>query len=137
MDTTHPSIHSNELPPKHKIKIEADIKSSNSKQSNVQVDRVMKKCIITTCGDANVMAGTKYTNPELCLYEGCYLMCIDNKQLKAKVPHGNGTCCCCVGVKLKEETTSYYWKNYYEKRYGQQALKTLSESSVVILKNLT
>ena len=83
----------------------------------------MRNHIITTCGDANVMAGTKHINPALCLYEGCYLMCIDNKQLKARVPRGNGTCCQCVGVKLKNETTSYNWKNYYGKKVWTTSIK--------------
>ncbi len=37
------------------------------------------------------MIGTKHIDPSLCLYLGVYLMCIDNKHLKDKVPRENGT----------------------------------------------
>ena len=49
--------------------------------------------ILTTCGDANAMIGTKHIDPALCLYVGALIMCIDNKHLKDKVPRGNGTIC--------------------------------------------
>ncbi len=55
------------------------------------VDEHLRQRIITTCGDANVLWGTKHIDPALCIYVGAYLMCIDNKHLKDKVPRGNGT----------------------------------------------
>jgi hypothetical protein len=50
------------------------------------------------------------------MYVGAYLMCIDNKHLKDKVPRGNGTLCRVIGVKLKHNPQSYRWKNYYGKK---------------------
>ncbi len=46
-----------------------------------RVDEHLKQQIITTCGDANVLWGTKHIDPALCIYVGAYLMCIDNKHL--------------------------------------------------------
>jgi len=81
-----------------------------------RVDEHLKQRIITTCGDANVLWGTKHIDPALCIYVGAYLMCIDNKHLKDKVPRGNGTLCKVLGVKLKHNAQSYRWKNYYGKK---------------------
>jgi hypothetical protein len=36
--------------------------------------------------------------------------------LKDKVPRGNGTICRVIGIKLKEESQSYKWKNYYGRK---------------------
>jgi hypothetical protein len=60
-----------------------------------------------------VMVGTKHIDPVLCLYVGAHLKCIDNKHLKDEVPHGNGTMCRVIGVKLKQNSITYTWKNYY------------------------
>ena len=76
----------------------------------------MRQRIITTCGDANVMVGTKHIDPALCLYVGAHLICIDNKHLKDKVPRGNGTMCRVIGLKLKQNPTTYAWKNYYGRK---------------------
>ncbi len=62
------------------------------------------------------MMGTKHIDPLLCLYLGAYLMCIDNKHLKDKVPRGNGTLCRVLYVKLKHNTLSYKCKNYYGRK---------------------
>ena len=114
---THPSIESNELPPAHTIVIEADIRSSLSKNSKMKIDKVLRHRITTTCGDANVKVGTKHIDPALCLYVGAYLICvIGNKYLKEKVPRGNGTLCRVVSIKLKDCAPSHIWKNYYGKK---------------------
>ncbi len=55
-----------------------------SKNSNQKVDKHLRHCIITSCGDANAMMGTKHIDPVLCKYLGAYLMCIDNKHLTDK-----------------------------------------------------
>jgi hypothetical protein len=62
------------------------------------------------------MMGTKHIDPVLCLYLGAYLMCIDNKHLKDKVPRGNGTLCRVLDVKLKHNSPSYKCKNYYGRK---------------------
>ncbi len=62
-----------------------------SKNSNQKVDKHLRHCIITSCGDANAMTGTKHIDPALCIFLGAYLMCIDNKHLTDKVTKGNGT----------------------------------------------
>ncbi len=62
------------------------------------------------------MMGTKNIDPALCIYIGAYLICIDNKHLKDKVQRGNGTLCKVLSVKLRENASSYTWKNYYGKK---------------------
>jgi hypothetical protein len=47
------------------------------------------------------------------IYIGAYLICIDNKHLRDKVPRGNGTLCRVLGVQLKENAQGYKWKHYY------------------------
>jgi hypothetical protein len=66
----------------------------------------LRNRIITTCGDADVMAGTKHIYPALCIYVGAQLICIDNKHLQDKVSRGNGTICRVIGIILKEEPQS-------------------------------
>jgi hypothetical protein len=61
------------MPLEKKIIIEAHITSSNSKKSQQQNDRHLKNCIVTSCGDADVMMGTKHIEPALCIYIGAYL----------------------------------------------------------------
>jgi hypothetical protein len=85
INATHLTITSNEMPPDHTLIIKANITSSLSKNSNQTVDNHLCHRIITSCGDANAMMGTKHINPVLCLYFGAYLMCIDNKHLTDKV----------------------------------------------------
>ena len=87
---------------------------SNTKRQ--RINRHLKHQIITSCGDANVMMGSKHIDPALCIYIGAYLICIDNKHLRDKVPWGNGTLCQVLGVQLKENAQSYKWKNYYGKK---------------------
>jgi hypothetical protein len=58
------------------------------------------------------MAGTKHIDPALCMYIGVYLICIDNKHLKDKVPLGNDTMCRVIGVKLKKNN-NVPMKKYY------------------------
>jgi len=72
--------------------------------------------IITSCGDANAMMGTKHIDPALCIYLGAYLMCIHNKHLTDKVPRGNGTLCQVLDANLKHNSPSYEYKNYYGKK---------------------
>jgi hypothetical protein len=103
-------------PPVHTIIIEADISSLIAKRAHRKIKEHLRHRIITTCGYADVMAGTKHIDPALCTYVGSHLICIDNKHLKDKVPRGNGTICRMIGIKLKEEPHSYKWKNYYGRK---------------------
>ena len=104
------------MPPEHTLIIEGNISSSITHTTRQRIDRHLKHRIITSCGDANVMMGSKHIDPALCIYIGAYLICIDNKHLTAKVPRGNGTLCRVIGVKLKDNAHSYTWKNYYGKK---------------------
>jgi hypothetical protein len=60
---------------------------------NQKIDKHLRQQLITTCGDANVMVGTKHIDSALCTYIGAHLICIDNKHLKEKVPQENNTMC--------------------------------------------
>ena len=82
----------------------------------MKIDSHILYRIITTCGDANAMFGTKHIDPALCLYEGAIVMCIDNKNLKDKVPRGNGTICRVIKIEIKQNAPSYKCKNYYGKK---------------------
>jgi hypothetical protein len=62
------------------------------------------------------MMGTKHIDPLLYLYLGAYLMCIDNRHLKDKVPRGNCKLCRVLDVKLKHNAPSYKCKNYYGRK---------------------
>ena len=119
IQATHPSVTTNDLPPSHTLIIEAHITSSNSKKIQQKVDKNLRNQIITTCGDADVMVGTKHIDPALCIYIGASLICIDYKHMKDNVPRGNGTLCRVLGVKLRENAPSNTVKNYYGKKYGQ------------------
>ncbi len=68
----------------------------------------MKNCILTSCGDADVMSGTKHI--------GASLIFIDNKHMNDRVPRGKGTLCRVLSVKLRENAPSHKVKNYYEKK---------------------
>jgi hypothetical protein len=103
---THPSIHNKVNPPDHTIIIEADISSLIAKKAHRKIIEHIRHRIITTCRDADVMAGTKHIDPALCIYVSSRLICIDNKHLKDKVSRGNGTICRVIGIKLKEEPQS-------------------------------
>ncbi len=81
-----------------------------------KINRHLKHRIITSCGDAHVMMGSKHIDPALCIYIGAYLICINNKHLRNKVPRGNGTLCRVLGVQMKENAQSYKCKNYYGKK---------------------
>ena len=116
IQATHPNVTCDEMPPEHTLIIEGNITSSISHTTRQQIDRHLRHRIITSCGDANVMMGSKHIDPALCIYIGAYLICIDNKHLTAKVPWGNGTLCRVLGVKLKDNAQSYKWKNYYGKK---------------------
>ncbi len=104
------------MPPEHTLIIEGDITSSRSNTTRQRIDRHLRHRIITTCGDANVMMGSKHIDPALCIYIGSYLICIDNKHLTDKVPRGNGTLCRVLSMKLNENAQSYKYKNYYGKK---------------------
>jgi hypothetical protein len=116
MQTTHSSVNSDELPPEHTLVIETHITSSVSKKSQQRIDRHLRNCIITSCNDADVMMGTTHNDPALCMYIGTYLIFIDSKHLKDKVPRGNGTLCRVVSVKFRGNASSYIWKHYYGKK---------------------
>jgi hypothetical protein len=102
--------------PDHTLIIKANITSCQAKNSYQKIDKYLCHQIITTCGDANAMVGTKQIDSSLCLYLGVYLMCIDNKHLKDKVRRGNGTLCQVLDVKLKHNAPSYKCKNYYRRK---------------------
>ena len=104
------------MPSANTIIIEADITSSTTKKSNQKINNNLRHQIITTCGDANAMMGTKHIDPALGLYLGAYIMCIDNKHLKDKVPRGNGTICRVINIKIKQDAPSYKCKNYWGKK---------------------
>ena len=104
------------MPPEHTLIIEGHITSSMSNTARQRINRHLKHRIITSCGDANVMMGSKHIDPALCIYIGAYLICIDNKHLRDKVPRGNGTLCRVLCVQMKENAESYKWKNYYGKK---------------------
>ncbi len=116
IEATHPTIISNEMPQDHTLIITANITSFQEKNSNQKNDKHLRCQIITTCEDANVMMGTKDIDPLLCLYLGAYLMCIDNKHLKEKMPRGNGTLCQVLNVKLKHNAPSYKCKSNYGRK---------------------
>jgi hypothetical protein len=99
------------MPLNHTLIIKANIKSSQAKNSNQKIDKHLRHQIITTCGDANAMMGTKHIDLSMCLYLGAYLMCIDNKHLKDKVPKGNGTLCCVSDVELKHNAPRVWTVN--------------------------
>ncbi len=85
-------------------------------KTHKKIKEHLRNRIITTCRDAGIIAATKHIDPALCMYVGAHLICIDNKHLKDKVPRGNGTICRVIGIKLKEESQSYKWKNYYRRK---------------------
>ncbi len=123
IQATHPSVTTNEWPPDHTLIIEPHITSSNSKKSQQKVDKHFRNCIIPSCGDADVMVGTKHIDQALCIYIGAHLICIDNKHLNSKTTRGNGTLCRVLGIKLRTNATTYKWKNYYGKKFGQSMQK--------------
>ncbi len=74
IEETHPTITSNEMPPDHTLTIEANITSSQAKNSNQKIDKHLCHWIITNCGDANAMMGTKHIDLLLCLNVKRYLI---------------------------------------------------------------
>ncbi len=48
------------------------------------------------------MMGSKHIDPTLCIYIGAYLICIDHKHLRDKVPRGIETLCRVLGVQLNK-----------------------------------
>ena len=111
----HPGIESKKNPPDHTIMVEAKNESSIPKKKNhqtlpIKINEMMRHRILTTCGDADVMVGTKHIDPLLCLYVGGYFMCIDNKHLSEG--RGNGTLCRVIKMRLKEtpKITAMNWE---------------------------
>ncbi len=117
--TTHLSIDDNKMPPEHTLFIKSNITSSVKARSNQRVDNYVRHHIMTSCGDADAMVGTKHIDPALCIYIGAHLICIDNKHLKDKVPRGNSTLCRVLNVKLKDIAPSYKWKKITKEKCGQ------------------
>jgi hypothetical protein len=95
------------LPPEHTVIIKGHITSSISNTTRQRIDKHLRHCIITTCGDANVMMGSKHIDPALCIYIGAHLICIDNRHLRDKVPWGDETLRQVLGVQLKENAHNY------------------------------
>jgi hypothetical protein len=117
VERTQPTVDSPDPPSPTTVIVEARISSSKSSRSKTKINRMLRHRIITTCGDDNVKVGTKHIDPALCLYIGSFLICIiSNASLKEKVRRGNGTMCRVVGMKLKDEPSSYKWKNYYGRK---------------------
>jgi hypothetical protein len=83
---THPDVNCNEMPLEHTLIIEGHITSSISNTIQQRIDRHLRNCIITSCGDTNVMMGSKHIDPALCIHIGAYLICIDDTHLIDKVP---------------------------------------------------
>jgi hypothetical protein len=104
---THPDETSNEMPLEHTLIIEGHISSSISNTTQQRINKFLKNCITTSCGDANIMMGSKHIDPTLCICIGAYLICIDNMHLRDKVLWGNGTLCQVPGVQLKENAQRY------------------------------
>ncbi len=111
-----PKYTCNKMPPEYTLIIGGHITSSILNTTWQRINRHLRHRIITSCGDANVMTGSKHIDPVLCIYIGAYLICIDNKHLRDKVTRGNGTLCRVLGVHLKENAQSYKWKNDYGKK---------------------
>ncbi len=88
LQATHPNVTSNEMQPEHTLIIKGHITSSMSNTKQQRIDKHLKHQIPTSCADANVMMGSKHIDPALCIYIGAYLICIDNKHLRDKVPWG-------------------------------------------------
>jgi hypothetical protein len=91
IQATHPNVTCNEMPPEHTLIIKGHITTSMSNTTRQRIARHLKHCIITSCGDDNVMMGSKHIDPALCIYIGAYQICIDIKHLRDKVPRGNET----------------------------------------------
>jgi hypothetical protein len=89
IQATHPNVTCNKMPPEHTLIIEGHITSSISNTTRQRINRHLSHCIITSCGDANAMIGSKHIDHALCIYIGAYLICIDNKHLRDKVPWWN------------------------------------------------
>ena len=107
------------MPPQHTLIIKSNITISVTARSNQKVNNFVRHPIMTSCGDADAMVGTKHIDPALCIYIGAHLICIDNKHLKDKVPRGSGTLCRVLNVKLKDIAPSYKWKKIMEDKCGQ------------------
>jgi hypothetical protein len=60
---THPGVTCNEMPPEHTLIIEGHIISSTSNKTQQRIDRHLRNCIITSCGDAIVRMGSKHIDP--------------------------------------------------------------------------
>ena len=77
---------------------------------SIKINEMMRHRILTTCGDADVMVGTKHIDPLLRLYVGGYFMCIDNKHLSEG--RGKGTLCRVIKMRLKEtpKITAMNWE---------------------------
>jgi hypothetical protein len=58
------------MPPEHTLIIEGHINSSISNTTQQRIGRHLRHGIITTCGDANAMMGSKHIDPALCIYIG-------------------------------------------------------------------
>ena len=64
-----------------------------------------------------IMTASLFVDLSLCLYVGAHVICtIDNVNLNKEVPRGNGTLCRVIGLKLKDNSPSHRWKNFYDKK---------------------
>ena len=105
-----------ENPPDHTIIIEANIHPCNQEKT-IKLDNFWRHRILSTCGDAGVLRGTKHVDPALCLYYGAKFICVmDNSSLSEAVPRGNGTMCKFRSIKIKDDATSLREKMFHGKK---------------------
>ena len=113
VQATHPDAQSFELPPDHTIIIEADIQPTTGSNNSYSMQSLRRRII--ELGDNDVRCGTKLVDPCLRCYTGGFFMSTSNEKLKEQGT-GNGTQCRVVGIKLKQDPTSYKWKNWDGKK---------------------
>ena len=81
-----------------------------------KLNKVLRKHILTTCGNANCTQGHTHIDPVMCLYVGCLVIFTgDNSHLEDVVSRGNWTRCEVVKVKLGN-TADVVIKNYYGRK---------------------
>ena len=111
--TTHPDVQNGILPPDHTIIIEAAIETTRGTKRSATMQSLRRRII--ELGDNDVRCGTKLIDPCLRCYTGGFFMCSSNENLKDDGT-GNGTQCRIIGIKLKQNQTSYRWKNWDGKK---------------------
>ncbi len=75
------------MPPGHTLIIKGHITSSISNTTRQRIDRHLRHHIITRCGDANVMMGSKHIDPALCTSSKKVTFRCKMKQIPANSNH--------------------------------------------------